>query len=246
MGHFLPLFTLGLRRRSKDFFVLFYNIVFPAIIILLLGYLASKSYGATFTSYHYYTVVIIPFCGLMGITTVSYAAQDEKLLKTSYRYMAAPISNTELVFSKFLSCVVILSICNVITLGISKLFFSMEFNGRFLYVILLLTCESVAVIGIGLFHGLACKNLDMLRNFLNLPIVIFGFLGGAFFPVSSFHPVLSFFINLSPLTWVNRGIVACIFDGNTTILFAVSAIFALVGCAFVGLTIKFFRKEAFI
>lgn len=246
MEHFETLFRLGLRRRSKDFFVLFYNIIFPIIIILLLGYLTSKSYGTNFTSYHYYSVVLIPFCGLMGITTVSYAAQDEKTLKTAYRYMAAPISKVELVLSKFLSCVIIFALCNVITWGVSRLLFNMEFNGRFLFVVLLLTCESVAVVGIGLFLGLACKNLDTLRNFLNLPIVIFGFLGGAFFPVSSLNPILSFIINLSPLTWVNRGIIACIFDGNAKILLIMSAIFILIGCTFTGLTVKLFKKEAFI
>lgn len=246
MEHLGTLFQLGLKRRSKDFFVLFYNVIFPLIIIVLLGYLTSKSYGMDFTSYHYYTVVMIPFCGLMGITTVSYTAQEEKTFKTAYRYLAAPVSKGELVMSKFLSCFIVFALCSIVTLGISKILFNMEFNGRFLWTVMLLICESVAVTGIGLFLGLACKSLDTLRNILNLPIVIFGFLGGVFFPVNSFHPILSTMINLSPLTWVNRGIISCLFDNNDQILWIVSAIFLIIGCTATGLTIKFFKKEAFI
>ncbi|HBF6514168.1 TPA: ABC transporter permease, partial [Clostridioides difficile] len=97
MRCFLTLFKLGIKRRSKDFFILFYNIVFPVIIIVLLGYLTSKSYGKEFTSYNYYTIVTIPFCVLMGIISVSYVAQDEKISNTSYRYMISPVSIVDLV-----------------------------------------------------------------------------------------------------------------------------------------------------
>lgn len=246
MKHFGTLFQSRLKRRSKDFFVLFYNVIFPIIIIALLGYLTSKSYSVYFTSYHYYTVVMIPFCGLMGIITVCYAAQEEKRFKTAYRYITAPISKGELVMAKFLSCVIIFALCSIVALSISKMLFNMEFNGKFLWIVYLLVCESVAVTGIGLFLGLACKRFDILQNFLNLPIVIFGFLGGVFFPVNSYQPILSTIINLSPLTWVNRGIVSCIFDNNIQILWVVSAVFLLFGCIATGLTIKFFKKEAFI
>ncbi|HFJ2331092.1 TPA: ABC transporter permease [Listeria monocytogenes] len=245
MKNFIPLFKLGLKRRSKDFFIIFYSIVFPVVIICLLGYLTSKSYGTDFTSYEYYSIVIMPFCLFMGITSVAYAAVDEKRMRTSYRYMIAPISKTSLIVSKFLSCVIALSVCSIIVLIISKLFFYLPVNGNAIYLIILLLCESVAITGLGLFFGLASKNFATIQNFLNLPIMIFGFLGGAFFPVSSLNPVLSFIINLSPLTWINRGIMYCLYVADTTILFCTSAILFVVGILFTILTIKYFKKEAF-
>lgn len=246
MRYFLPLFRLGIKRRSKDFFILFYNIVFPLIIIMLLGYLTSKSYGTEFTSYNYYTIVTIPFCILMGIISVSYAAQDEKISSTSYRYMISPISIIALVLSKLFSCTIILSLCNVITLIIIKGVFQINFGGNFLAIIFLLVCESAVVSAIGLFLGLACKNLDILRNIINIPIVIFGFLGGVFFPVSSLSPVVSLAINISPLTWVNRSIVDCIYDNNLQPLFNISSIFVIISILMTVLTVKFFKREAFI
>lgn len=246
MEQFYTLFCFGLKRRVKDFFVLFYNIVFPIVVIMLLGYLTSMSYGHSFTSYHYYTITIIPFCTFMGISTVSYATQDEKLLHTSYRYIAAPINKIQIVLSKFLSCVIVLSSCSIVTLMIAKFLFRLDFQGNVLMIFILLTCETITVTGIGLFLGLACKNLDTLRNFLNIPIVIFGFLGGVFFPVSSLNPVLRTIIKLSPLTWINRGIISYVYENQVQMISIISAVLLVVGLAMMGLTIQFFKKEAFI
>lgn len=245
MKNFVPLFMLGLKRRSKDFFIIFYSVVFPIAIIALLGYLTSTSYGRDFTSYEYYSIVMIPFCLLMGITSVAYAAVDEKRMKTSYRYLIAPISKSSLIISKFLSCVIVLTVCSIIVLLISRLMFHLPVNGNMVYLIILLLCESIAISGLGLFFGLASKNFATIQNFLNLPIMIFGFLGGAFFPVSSPNPILSFIVNLSPLTWINRGIMYCLYVSDATILLYTSTVLFIVGMLFTLLTIKYFKKEAF-
>lgn len=246
MNNFLPLFNIGIKRRSKDFFILFYSIVFPIVVIGLLGYLSSKSYSNDFTSYHYYTIVTIPFCSLMALITVSYSAQDEKMSKTSYRYITSPITKTELILSKFFSCATILSLCNVIALLVAKLLFKINFRGNFLPIIILLTAEIFLVTGIGLYVGLACKNLNFIRNLLNLPITILGFLGGAFFPVGSLNPILAGIINLSPITWINRSIVSCVFENKYDTIWILTMIFVCIGALFVYLTIRHFKKEAFI
>ena len=245
MNNFSSLFKLELKRRCKDFFIIFYSVVFPIIIITLLGYLTSKSYGSEFTSYEYYSIVMIPFFLLMGITSVAYAAVDEKRMKTSYRYMIAPISKSSLIISKFSSCVIVLTACSIIVLLISRFMFHLPVNGNVFYVIILLFCESIAISGLGLFFGLAIKNFATIQNLLNLPIMIFGFLGGAFFPVSSLNPILSFIVNLSPLTWINRGIMYCLYISDTTILLYTSAILFIAGVLFTILTVKYFKKEAF-
>lgn len=246
MQQFSILFHFGLKCRSNDFFVLFYNIVFPLVMILALGYLTSPSYGTAFLSYHYYTIVIIPFSALTGISTVSYAAQDEKVFRTAYRYLAAPINKHEIVLSKFASSAIVLSFCNYSTLLIAMVMFGFHFNFYILLVILLLTSETIAVTGIGLYLGLSWKNLDALRNYLNVPIVVFGFLGGVFFPVHSSLPVLNAMITLSPFTWINRGIASCLYDNQTDTIIIVSGALLVCGMVMVLLTICCFKKEVFL
>ena len=246
MNTFFPLLKLGIKRRSRDFFIIFYTVVFPIVIIALLGYLTSTSYGTEFTSYEYYSIVIITFCLLMGVTSVVYAATDEKRMKTAYRYMIAPISKAALIWSKFFSCVIAFTICSVIVLLLSRLLFHLPVGKNLAVLSLLLLCESITISGLGLFFGLAIKSFTVIQNFLNLPIVIFGFLGGAFFPVGSVNPVLSFIINLSPLTWINKGIIFCLYMEDNTILLGVSAALFIVGIIFTFLTAKHFKKEAFV
>lgn len=245
MESFFPLFKLGTIRRCKDFFILFYSVVFPVILIALLGYLTSESYGSDVTSYEYYSIVMIPFCLFLGMTSVAYASADEKRMKTASRYMTAPVSTVSLILSKFFSCVIVLTACSMIVLLAAGIFFHLPVSGNVLFLTVLFLCGSIAITGLGLFFGLACKNFATVQNYLNLPIMIFGFLGGTFFPVSSLNPALSLIIDLSPLTWINRGIMYCLYLSDVTILLRISGILLVTGIIFTVLTIKYFKKEAF-
>ena len=62
-----------------------------------------------------------------------------------------------------------------------KVIIHLPVGNNFAALSLLLLCESITISGLGLFFGLAIKSFTVIQNFLNLPIVIFGFLGGAFF-----------------------------------------------------------------
>lgn len=246
MHTFLPLFLLGLRKRSKDSFILFYNIIFPAIIILLLGYLTKKSYSTEFTSYHYYTLVIIPFCALMGIITVAYVAKEDKLFNTSCRLLTAPISNAALVLAKFLSSFIILALCNIITLGLSAFLYQLPMNKSFVPCAVLLTLEAAVVTGIGLYLGYASHKMEALKNFLNLPIVLWGLAGGAFFPIASDTLTLATLRRLSPLTYINRSIFETVYDNRLNLLTLLVIIFALLSILLLFLTIKHFKKETIL
>jgi len=246
MHTFLPLFLLGLRKRSKDSFILFYNILFPAIIILLLGYLTVKSYSKEFTSYHYYTLVIIPFCALMGIITVAYVAKEDKLSNTSCRLLTAPISNAALVLAKFLSCFIVLALCNIITLGLSVFLYQLPMNNSFVPCAALLTMEAAVVTGIGLYLGYAFHKMEALKNFLNLPIVLWGLFGGSFFPIASNTLTLTTLRRFSPLTYINRSIFEAVYDNRLTLLTFLIVIFTLFSILLLFLTIKQFKKEAIL
>ncbi|BCJ93761.1 transport permease protein [Anaerocolumna cellulosilytica] len=246
MNTFLPLFLLGLRKRSKDSFILFYNILFPTIIILLLGYLTQKSYSKEFTSYQYYTLVIIPFCALMGIITVAYVAKEDKLSNTSCRLLTAPTSNAALVLAKFLSSFIILALCNIITLGLNVLLYQLPIARSFIPCAVLLTLEAAVVTGIGLNLGYAFHKMEVLKNFLNLPIMLGGLTGGSFFPIASDTLTLTTLRKLSPMTYINRSIFEAVYDNQHTLLTLLVFIFTLLSILLLFLTIKHFKKEAIL
>lgn len=235
-----------IRRKSKDAFIIGYNIIFPIIMILLLGYLTSGGYGKEFTGYHYYSIVIPPFCIAMAIITAAYAGKDDAYKKTAARLLYAPISSTHIVLSKLGSCTLIISICNFLILLFSMLVLKLPIRYKLMPIALLLTSITFTVCAIGLLIGLGMKNFILIKNVLNIPICIAAILAGCFYPIGSVNPVLQFILSLSPLTWVNRSIFLYLYDDSSALLWRVMLIFILVGSGVAIVAVKAFKKEEFI
>lgn len=242
----INLLFADLRRRSRDGFIIGYNIFFPIIMILLLGYLASGSYGNGFSSYQYYCVVIPSFCVAMSMITAAFAGKEEAYHKTAIRYLFSPISKAQIILSKLISISIVISLCNFIVILFSKLALGLPVKARMIQVFILMTSETFAVCAIGLFIGFGMKNFIMVKNLINIPICVAAIAAGAFYPIGSLNPRLVFLLELSPLTWVNRGIFLCIFDGNSSILWGTSAVLIITGIGFTLLAIRLFRKEDYI
>lgn len=246
MSSLVALIYYDMKRRTKDGFILGYNIIFPVVLIFLLGYLLSGSYGKEFTSYHYYTIVMLPFCVSMAMITAAYAGKDEAYKKTASRLLFAPISKSRIVISKLISCTILISFCNILVLLISKLVFQLPSLLKLIPVVVLLTAETFCICAIGLFIGLGMKNFILIKNVMNLPVMAAAILGGAFYPISSCHKGLNFVIYLSPLTWINKSIFLFLYDNKANILWNTVVILSLIGVSFTALTVLSFRKEEFI
>jgi ABC-2 type transport system permease protein len=232
---------------AKDGFVIGYNIIFPIVMILLLGYLASGNYGNSFTSYQYYSIAMLPFCVAVAMVTAAYAGKDDAYKKTAIRSLFAPVSKSQIVLSKLLSCSLVISFCTLTVLLFARLVLKLPvFGSRIIMVFLLLASEVFAVCAIGLFIGLGMKNFVLIKNVLNIPICLAAVLAGAFYPIGSLNPKLEFLLKLSPLTWVNRSIFRYIYDNDAGLLWKTSFGFAVTGAGFTLLAVKLFKKEEFI
>ena len=240
------LLRFDMKRRVKDGFLIGYNVIFPIVLILLLGYLLSGGYGAKMSGYHYYTFVMLPFCIAMAIITAAYAGKDEAYKKTAPRLLIAPIQTKHIVVSKLLSCSLIVSVCNLVVLLFAIIVFRLPVGQNFLIIFLLLMAETFCVCAIGLLVGLGMKNFIVIKNLLNIPICVAGVLAGCFFPFGSMNKVLDFFIRLSPLTWINRGIFLSVYDKDIRLAVQMTIILFVFGSIITIAAILKFRKEEFI
>lgn len=95
---------LNMKKRIKDSFLIGYGVIFPFMMIAILGYMSSNYYdnslGVSF--YYYYTMGIILFCIFLGSVTLIYYAREESLYKCGERYIIAPISKSMVVLLKIL------------------------------------------------------------------------------------------------------------------------------------------------
>ncbi len=246
MNTFICLLWQDLRRRSKDGFFIGYNIIFPVILTVILGYLSSESYGNAFTGYHYYSIVTLPFCISLSIITAAYAAKEEAYKKTAIRFMFTPISKFQLILSRLLSCSIILSCCNLVVLLFNMLVLKLPIKEDFLQILMLLSALSFTVCSAGLFIGYGIKNFLLVKNMINIPVMAAGILAGAFYPFGSLNPTWETVIRVSPLTWINRSMFSCIYDGKAGLLWITILLCLIIGLCFTVLAVLLFKTEEYI
>jgi ABC-2 type transport system permease protein len=242
----MKLFVGDLKRRSRDSFLIGYNIIFPIIMLILLGYLTSESYGSSFTGYQYYSVVMLPFCIALAIISAAYAGKDEAYRKTAIRFLFTPISRMQIVLSKLLSLSIVISICNMVVLLFSLLLFRLPIGDKLAPIFLLLAAETFAVCALGLFIGFGMKNFILIKNLMNLPIMLAAILAGVFYPFGTLKEEVAFVIRMSPLSWINRSLFLYIYDNSSSLLWRITLICVFGGIVFAVLAIMLFKKEEYI
>ncbi|MGL5820202.1 MAG: ABC transporter permease [Sarcina sp.] len=246
MNIFIANLNFGLKRRSKDFFLIIYNLLLPVILVAALGYLMSTDYQNTITSYQYYLVVLIPFFIALSTATALYNTKEDKIHNVSGRILSSPVSISNIVLPKILSATIILVLITALLLIISNFIFKMNLGVTLITLLLMYSSLIFLVTSLGYFIGFICKNEETIRNYMNLPVCIFAFMSGAFFPVGSINPVLDKILMLSPLRLINSVTFSAIYAGTTTNLYILAIIMFILGTLLSIASIKKFRKEAFI
>ena len=248
MNGFHTLLNFGFKRRIKDQFIIMYNLAFPLILILLLGYLATNFFkgDSNVTSNDYYSFVMLPFFVFSSIITMVYVAKDESLYKTSYRFLIAPISGFQIIMSKIISCTVTIWVSTLIVMIIIKILLGVSFSYGLSFVLILFFTEAFMASAIGIFIGYSFKNFETIKGIISIPINLFGIIGGTFFPIGSLGKTFMKVSYISPLTWVNKGIIALIYDKDSKLAIYSIIITLILGMVFSVVSVLAFKKEAFL
>lgn len=235
MTGFIPILSLNISKRLKEGYALGYNVIFPLVLIGLLGLMSKSASHGGITSYQYYHVVMIPFCILMSVTTAAYSGKDDAFANTAKRVLLTPVGIPALVIGKVVACTIVITAFSFLTYLFLGLLIpvSIAKSGYILMTYFSLTFLSSAV---GCLIGLSTRNFVLLKNIINIPICMIGVFGGCFFPC--YH-------NLSPMTWVNRSIFLCLYDHQANSLLVLSGALCMVAILIILLTIHFFQKEEY-
>ena len=246
MTGFQALLKLNIKRRATDGFAVGYNIVFPFLIIVLLGVLCRNQFRGEIRSYQYYTLVSIPFCTAMAIVTAAYAGKDDAYAKTAQRVMVAPISVETIVLCKIISCTLVLTFCSMFVLIIAGVLWRLKIFSSITELLFLYIALSFMISSVGTYIGLGMKNFLAIKNVMTVPIGIFAIVAGTFFPIGTFSARMQFLINLSPLTWINRSVFLALYDNDSYLLWLVTGVLITVGVLLTKISIITFDKGEYL
>lgn len=194
---------------------LFYNTVFPYLLVVIMGYLTSSMYGEAVTSYDYYTISFLIYSALNTATIAANSFMEERIKAGNMRILYSPLDSAWLYLSKIFATFVFSSILHFFVIIALTLTFSLSFGSHLILLsILLLTLELFAST-IGVCMCCILKSESSANQIITLMLNIMAILGGIFFSLDRFGGVIATISAISPVKWMMNAMFSIIYDGVT-------------------------------
>jgi ABC-2 type transport system permease protein len=165
--------------------------------------------GNTVNSFAYFTFSGLGLIMLFIANIIAHSVSNEKELRTIERIKLSKAQIRTMIVSKIVLGVLIgiLQIAEIY--AFSSLLLDVNWGDYTLLMFVVLLTLAVFSSIFGAMVGLGAKNKLLINSIVLLIVVMIGFLGGAFSPISMLEniPVLSFLIRISPLYWCNQALM---------------------------------------
>lgn len=193
-------------------------LVFPSVLILLMGFLFDSLYATPLvSSYDFYGVTMIFFIAMMGATIPANCFLEKSIKNGNTRIFYSPISRVSVYSSKILACFLFIGISLSLNVIVFQGFSLVNFGGsNMVYVILLLLNF---VLFLTLLSSAICVTLrseELTNTILSNVMSVLGILSGIFFPIASLGTIFEKIAGLSPLTWTMECVFQLIYDGTSS------------------------------
>ncbi len=169
--------------------------------------LANKEPG----SMDYYAIVITTMIVLYGSMPASSLIVGERVRKTAVRLMASPVRKSEIFIGKVLGSLVSNSLCILLVILFSKLFFKANWGDHLGLVFLVLLTEIIFAVSLGIGVSFLTKKSGSPGIIIMLFVQLASFFGGAYFKIENPEGIFKMITDLSPLTWMNSALTKMIY-----------------------------------
>lgn len=247
MYRFLQLFKRDFLNLFFNPMWIFYSSAFPFLFVVILGFLNSGSYGSSITSYDYYGISMMIYSVFNTSMTSANSFMEERIKKGNMRIIYSPLPKGYIYTSKIAASFVFSSFWHLVVIMLLHLTLKVNFGGHNMgWIILILLMLEVFASILGVLFCCIFKSEGTANQFLSLVITILGMLGGLFFRLDGFGPILEKISYVSPLKWIVTDIFKIIYDGDfsnylpTVVMLIVLCLSTLLLCK------KFYRTEDYI
>ena len=247
MYKFKKIFAMDFMNLLTNPMWIFYAIGFPVVLILILGFLMSGSYGQAVTSYDYYGVALMVFGVFNAATFSANSFMEERIKSPNMRIVYSPVRPFFIPLSKILATLIFCTAAY--TLVALFLYFAagVNYGGADMwaaFIIMLLSILFFSCLGV-----LVCcllKSEGTTNSILSLLFALFSILGGVFFPVEGLGKAVIAISWISPAKWILTACLRIIYDKDFGMFLPVCGGLVLLSTLSLLLCGRLFRGEEYI
>lgn len=247
MRGFVQIFKMDMENIIKNPVLMGYNLLFPILMTLIMGFLSSGMYANGTMSYNYYAITLMVYSMISGAMTATNIFMERDIKKPNLRIIHSPVGGFSIYFSKIVSSALFDYICHLFVLIFLAAVLKLNLGGyNAVFVFLLMAPIEVAFAALGTLFCCIFKTETTASTLLSVVNSILAFLGGTFFSLDGMGGILAAASKVSPVKWINDAFFSIIFDSNLAMLLPVFlgsiaiSVLLILGCK------KFFRTEDYL
>ena len=248
MYRFMTIVKRDIANLIANPMLLFYNTLFPFLLILILGFLGNGGYengGAD--AYDYYGVAMLIYTLLNVALTASNTFMERSLKNSNLRVLHSPVAKSSVYLSKIVSTFLFTSICNLVLMALSHYTLGVNYGGtKTLYVVAIVLLFDFFSTALGVLFCCIFKSEEVANKILSLITTILAIFGGVFFQLDAMGAVGAAVGTVSPVKWTLNAVFGIIWDSNTASFIPVAAALLALGVVCTMLCKPFFRTEDYV
>lgn len=194
-------------------------------------------------SMDYYSIVLTTMIVLYGAISASMLIVGERIRKTAIRLIVAPLNKAEIFTGKVLGNLVSTTICVALVMVISKFLYRANWGDHLGLVFLVLFTEIIFAVSFGLGLSFLTKENTIPTFIILIFVQLASFFGGSYFKIDNPHGFFKFITDLSPLTWMNHGLIKLIYTNDFSATIPAMAINLIGALLFLLIAIVALRRR---
>lgn len=221
--------------------------IFPILLILILGFLGSGTYGEVVTSYDYFSITMMIYGALNAATFSANSFMEKRIESANMRIIYAPIRAFYIHFSKVLATFIFTCVCYTIVGVVLYVLLGVNFGGAFtLHVWFLIMLVDFFAACIGVLMCCIFKSEEATNQIISNVIALLAILGGLFFPINGFGKAMEMISNILPVKWVITALFQLIYDHNFTLYLPTCCLLIVLSVMSVLFSVKLFKMEDYL
>ncbi|MHC1685771.1 MAG: ABC transporter permease [Clostridiaceae bacterium] len=212
----IKLIKQDIRNLLTNPIVTSYALVYPAVMIVLFGYIFSSLYGGKgVSSYDYYGVTILIYIILNGCTITPNTFMERRIKSGNIRIAFSPTSKWEIYTSKILSTFLFLGSLFSLNMFVLYKIGLVNYGGvNFIFVVFLMLALLLFTLTLGTFTCVLFKSEEVTNKILSLVCNLLALTSGIFFPVDGLGKWVSKISDFSPVKQVVERGFSIIYDNS--------------------------------